>query len=1464
MRIVIKKKTLNDDLAAIKNYYPNIEDNLFMQLIALDPTYKENSNSAGTYGKWILNIYNQGRLKEEDFYKVTDELKEFEKKKKYFTNKDIGQFKDLADLANGLDNVEVPDETQLTQRQLEKQASKIEKAADLNADVVYEDSDWIIYTPKDYLSSCKLSHNTRWCTGESSHGDAGYYNRYTSQGPLYIVHNKHNPSEKYQFHDYTRQFMDKNDSSVYSIFKIFLGNNQIIDWCKTHLPNIYKRSLETKDYYENDSKYVNSIREFLDEIYPAGYIPSYKIIEEKEDYKIIKPDDTFSEIYLQTNGDKNEIIDSKLFSKNIEIGYNNFRDHKDFLKNINNFKKLNQEGYYLISKDGEVKNIFDQSEYLEWKKNKQDIENYIRTIYPEGYEAKKEDIFNNSIIEISRPKDFISEYYLTNNGNLNNIIHSFEGKFISSKLKINLSNLYTLKFKDLETVKEFFENSSVSNGYTYLDKNGEQGSVPMDDLYHGDIGWGSARGSELAKFSKEHPDIYKYFYGGKNSPIYELKGETAEVKEGVTSLPAWFFTSNKNNIKEIHIPSTVRYVDLYAFTRIPNLRKIIVDPNNPYLYSNNGVLYRKKDDKVYFMPPEQIEDVIPERMAKGKTSLKNFIIPKTVVEIKNEAFEGSGLTEIIIPGNVKIIGDRAFNKCKNLKNIIIENGVQLIGREAFSETAIEKLYIPSSVSVLGDDFISHCDNLKEVSGLEGVKETGYHSYWLRENEDWGNYWTLERRLGEIEIFGDQNNKENKIKIKTNNQTLINNFNKYTNRRSNNYYQIETNDSSINDAIKKNSMKKLKFNEWLEKYYNKKPYDLNEKLLKYYHKLYLDYCDHIDMSNTDFDKCDIYLDDSQLNDVIKKEADGYVIYSEKGKKLSKAYKTKEEAEKRLKQIEYFKHKGKDSMMEEETKLYIYQFPKDLTKADMRYLDKYNLEYIGHVSKEGDQPEDVLVKGTLKDLTDYAEECLAYDLNDNYLYEVDEFDTELIDDTFVKDSSYLNYDIVKTDNGWYQVNLDGDIREYPTIKEARYAIDEYVYPDIHKEPFKEEEKAEYVVYAEDIYKGVDAMNLYYKHRGRAMYSKEQDADLFTKSQAEKIENFKAGAHTWKKKKIGDSKIKDSGKFYEGTDVYDTLNKYLNWEGIQGYTQEIIDVWNDKEAVIDGELKQFDTSEDALHAYLEWEGIIGYDWDIMDILEGGVAYLEGYDENEDIGLEDSSTVKDSNKAKDRLKVGQIVHLDPNYNDILNDELYEDDYEVVGFQNNNKEIKIDNVPEDLMDFSGIFIKNKRLGVKSCVCRFQLKDSNTVKTIDELIADEEETIKKYEEAMKTADEKHKALYSHIITEELEHIEELKNIKEMKDSKAVKENMVKGKSYDSSDVMDVLKKCKETLAKSSAKDYFNIYHKKDGQQDKIILKGSLDYEDTDTEDRLIAKITKAIKEFYENSEFEYSEKFAGGTWILKE
>jgi hypothetical protein len=42
-------------------------------------------------------------------------------------------------------------------------------------------------------------------------------------------------------------------------------------------------------------------------------------------------------------------------------------------------------------------------------------------------------------------------------------------------------------------------------------------------------------------------------------------------------------------------------------------------------------------------------------------------------------------------------------------------------------------------------------------------------------------------------------------------------------------------------------------------------------------------------------------------MIKKVAGGYWVVSSKGKNLGGPYKTKKEAEKRLRQVEFFKHK-----------------------------------------------------------------------------------------------------------------------------------------------------------------------------------------------------------------------------------------------------------------------------------------------------------------------------------------------------------------------------------------------------------------------------------------------------------------------------------------------------------------------------------------------------------------------------
>lgn len=167
-----------------------------MKLIKLDPTYKPNVDSVGTYGKWILNLFNKGNLK--NLGHVTDVLNRFEDSKKQLINKDIGKYKSIEEVESMLNDENSYKETTHRQDVRERQKQRKESDIEKEADKFYEDSKWVVYVPKTYSASCKLWQGTKWCTATTETSD--YYDRYSGDGKLYIIINKQNPQEKYQFH----------------------------------------------------------------------------------------------------------------------------------------------------------------------------------------------------------------------------------------------------------------------------------------------------------------------------------------------------------------------------------------------------------------------------------------------------------------------------------------------------------------------------------------------------------------------------------------------------------------------------------------------------------------------------------------------------------------------------------------------------------------------------------------------------------------------------------------------------------------------------------------------------------------------------------------------------------------------------------------------------------------------------------------------------------------------------------------------------------------------------------------------------------------------------------------------------------------------------------------------------------------------------------------------------------------
>lgn len=252
MKLHIREQTyLQEAIADIKKYYPNIDDDVFMQLINLDPTYRGN-DSAGKYGKWLLNLYNKGNLSEEEFDEVTPLLNQFTTYRNRVQNKDLNSYKSLDALSDVLASV-IDDDSMLTDRQKVRflknvKSGKVQTGKENDYDTVYEDSNWVVWVPNTHEASMKLGKGTDWCT---AHENPEWYDQYTYEDgeefSLYIMKNK-DTGERFQYCDnpyrgYDYQFMDESDTEVDTMFfmsDLVESDNAFAEWLHDLNPEFFK------------------------------------------------------------------------------------------------------------------------------------------------------------------------------------------------------------------------------------------------------------------------------------------------------------------------------------------------------------------------------------------------------------------------------------------------------------------------------------------------------------------------------------------------------------------------------------------------------------------------------------------------------------------------------------------------------------------------------------------------------------------------------------------------------------------------------------------------------------------------------------------------------------------------------------------------------------------------------------------------------------------------------------------------------------------------------------------------------------------------------------------------------------------------------------------------------------------------------------------------------------------------
>ncbi len=266
-------------------------------------------------------------------------------------------------------------------------------------------------------------------------------------------------------------------------------------------------------------------------------------------------------------------------------------------------------------------------------------------------------------------------------------------------------------------------------------------------------------------------------YQGLNDGVVTIPDQVMQEDTvyKVTKIGKTAFSSNAR-VESVDIPQDVNMESPgSSFSGNSLLETIIMNENNPYYQSLEGVLYSRDQSILCKYPCGRgrssytIEDgtrTIGSSAIASEKSLQELILPKSVVRIK---YRGIALTNILfldlrgikefeeysvycnddlrnivlgenasvssyafydsytlravyLPRNAKI-NEAAFMNCGSLQLVVMEQGCQLFGQKIFANGSLEKVILPEDLSEIPEEcFADDATSLEKLYIPENVTE----------------------------------------------------------------------------------------------------------------------------------------------------------------------------------------------------------------------------------------------------------------------------------------------------------------------------------------------------------------------------------------------------------------------------------------------------------------------------------------------------------------------------------------------------------------------------------------------------------------------------------------------------------------------------------------------------------------------------------------------------------------------
>lgn len=122
--------------------------------------------------------------------------------------------------------------------------------------------------------------------------------------------------------------------------------------------------------------------------------------------------------------------------------------------------------------------------------------------------------------------------------------------------------------------------------------------------------------------------------------------------------------------------------------------------------------------------------VIPEVQFNFGRFLHEIILPNSLEEIGNNAFQGSYIRTFKFPETLKSIGEYAFSESHIAGNVVFPDSMNLIGKYAFENCdELEQVLLPDSLGSIGTYTFYDCDNLTQVVYPKNLKSIPQYCFY---------------------------------------------------------------------------------------------------------------------------------------------------------------------------------------------------------------------------------------------------------------------------------------------------------------------------------------------------------------------------------------------------------------------------------------------------------------------------------------------------------------------------------------------------------------------------------------------------------------------------------------------------------------------------------------------------------------------------------------------------------------